>query len=129
MFLEKLPGNAVLVWMAVAALSLASLPEAAAVRSIIVAPWCEEMVFRWGLHDSLMRRIGDRHRPWAALIVAIAFAMCHLATVQQPSDLPRAAATFFPALWIGLIFERAKKLNPCVAWHAIFNFAWLLGTR
>jgi membrane protease YdiL (CAAX protease family) len=113
---------AVLAWLGVALAGLAWLPTEAALRSLWLAPWCEEAVIRWGVQAPLARRVGPRA---AVRLSALAFGAAHMAFAQDAQDLWRAAATVLPAAWIGLDFARHGRLSRCVAWHAGFNLLWL----
>jgi membrane protease YdiL (CAAX protease family) len=112
----------VLAWLGVSLAGLALLPVEAAVRSLWLAPWCEEAVVRWGVQAPLARRIGPRA---AVLLSALAFASAHMVFAQDVPGLWRAAATALPAAWIGLDFARHGSVARCVAWHAGFNLLWL----
>jgi membrane protease YdiL (CAAX protease family) len=113
-----------LAWLGVALAGLALLPVEAALRSLWLAPWCEEAVARWGLQAPLARRLGQR---WAVPLTALVFGMLHLLFARSAADAWRAAATALPAAWIGAVFARSGRLAPCAAWHAAFNFLWLAG--
>jgi membrane protease YdiL (CAAX protease family) len=86
---------------------------------LLGAPLVEEVSFRLGLQESLLRRL-PAGRAWAAnLITALAFAGAHL--LVRPGWL--AVATVLPALLIGHLYGRTRCLLPCVLWHALFNLA------
>lgn len=120
---ERAPPAAALVcWLAIALGGLALLPSAGALRSLWLAPWCEEAVCRWGLQAPLARRFGPHAALWLS---AAAFGLAHLMFARDPPDAWRALATALPAAWIGAVFARTGRLTPCVAWHAGFNLAWL----
>lgn len=91
---------------------------------VVFAPVVEELVFRAGLQESLLRRLACWHRgAFAAnLITALAFATAHVAL--HPIRL--AALTLLPALLVGRVYEQRRRLAPCVALHAGFNAIWLL---
>jgi membrane protease YdiL (CAAX protease family) len=109
-------------WLAVAVAGLVMMSTSSAVRSLWLAPWLEEVVWRWGLQAPLARRFG----PAAAVgLSALAFGLAHLLFARDAADAWRAAATAWPAAWIGLVFARSGRLAPCVAWHAGFNLLWL----
>jgi membrane protease YdiL (CAAX protease family) len=122
----RTPAAALACWLALAAMGLALLPAGAALRSIWLAPWCEEAVWRWGLQAPLARRCGPRAAVW---ISALAFGLAHWLFASGAADAWRAAATVLPAAWIGLVFARGGRLVPCVAWHAGFNLLWLAVSR
>jgi len=110
-------------WFAIAVGGLACLPFGSALRSLWLAPWLEEVVWRWGLQAPLARRLGPRAATWLS---AVAFGLAHLLFASGPDDAWRAAATALPAAWIGAVFARSGRLSPCVAWHAGFNLLWLV---
>lgn len=91
---------------------------------LVVAPWLEEIVFRIGLHASLLARGADtpRHRLAANLLTAVAFAAAHMV---WRADLS-AGLTLLPAVLVGCVYQRWRQLLPCVAMHALFNGLWLL---
>ena len=102
---------------------MAVLPAQAAVRSVWIAPLVEETVLRLGVQDGLSRRL-----PVAApALAALVFVAAHALFAHSPMQLLQAAATSVPAAWIGLVYRRTRRLAPCIAWHAVFNLAWLGG--
>ncbi|MEP6505143.1 MAG: CPBP family glutamic-type intramembrane protease [Betaproteobacteria bacterium] len=103
------------------------LPIGAALRSILFAPLVEEAVFRLGVQDALSMRLPARQVRFAPALTALAFASLHLLLAPSVRAWPLAAATALPAWWIGVLYERHRRLAPCVAWHAAFNLAWLGG--
>jgi uncharacterized protein len=120
---ERAPSVAALAcWLGVSLIGLALLPAGSVLRSLWLAPWCEEVVWRWGLQTPLARRFGPRA---AVCLSALAFGLAHLVFARDQVDAWRAAATALPAAWIGLVFARSGRLAPCVAWHAGFNLVWL----
>ena len=120
---ESAPKDAALAcWLGIAIAGVALLPTGAALRSLWIAPWVEEAVWRWGLQAPLARRFGHAA---AITLSALAFGLAHLLFAADPADAWRAAATALPAAWIGLVFARRGRLVPCVAWHAGFNLLWM----
>jgi membrane protease YdiL (CAAX protease family) len=92
---------------------------------LLAAPVLEEVVFRAGLQEALLRRFGDRGNAVALLIncvTALAFAAAHL--LRQSPML--AALTVLPALLIGALYQRQRRLWPCIGTHSLFNGLWLL---
>ena len=86
------------------------------------APLIEEVIFRLGLQETLLRRLPGG-RGWVANVVtAVVFAGAH--ALQRPGWL--AASTLLPALALGLIYGRSRRLAPCVLWHALFNLAGIV---
>lgn len=89
---------------------------------LVFAPLAEEIVFRLGLHETLLRR-GWAARP-AGLLVALVFGLAHLALRGEL----QAVAVALPALAIGVVYQSRRKLAPCVLLHALMNGIWLLAT-
>lgn len=86
---------------------------------LVFAPLVEEAVFRAGLQEFLLRReLGGR---LANGITAVAFALGHLAVRAQAGAL----AVVVPALLIGAVYGRRRRLRHCVALHAALNALWL----
>lgn len=108
-------------------LALATVPGAATfhwVALLVVAPIAEEVVFRAGLHDALLHRWHDKGGFATVLVnvvTAIAFAAAHVAA---RGDIA-AAATLWPALAIGWLYQKQRRLVPCIALHALFNGVWI----
>lgn len=93
---------------------------------IVLAPFFEEIVFRGGLQESLLRRLSSSRGagPWVANVVtAAAFAAAHVLTHLSLV----AVLTVLPALAVGWLYQRTRRLAPCIALHAFFNAAWLFG--
>jgi membrane protease YdiL (CAAX protease family) len=106
-----------LAWGLSAAMGLQAL-----LVNLLLAPWLEEYLLRSGLQESL-----HRHRPTASpvpalLLCALVFAAAHVAL--RP-DL-WSACTVFPALLLGGVYARWRRLAPCALLHAFFNLLWLL---
>jgi membrane protease YdiL (CAAX protease family) len=101
---------------------------------LLVSPVVEEVVFRLGLQQTLIDRTplapDISHRPHRlqrlrpTVATAAAFAAAHF--ILRPSLT--SALTFLPALAIGAVYERQRRVLPCVALHALFNTVWCLGT-
>ena len=111
--------------VAIALASAWAVAPADALWLVLVAPALEETVFRAGLQEELLRN-ARLHAAAGALLAnvltALAFAAVHLAV--QPGLL--AGLTVLPALCIGAIYQRQRRLAPCIALHAFFNALWLL---
>ena len=117
-------------WRVVALLALVLLaafvaPPAQALALLVLAPVLEEVVFRAGLQSFLLQHLRG-HAAFGAhtanLLTAVAFAAAHVAV--RPSLL--AALTLVPALLVGALYQRQRRLVPCIALHAAFNAIWLL---
>lgn len=111
--------------VALFALAGAALAPAPLATLLVVAPVLEEVVFRVGLQEALLRHLGQR-RAGAALnanlLTALAFAAAHIAV--RPGLL--AGLTVLPALLIGYVYQRGRRVTPCIALHVLFNATWLL---
>lgn len=114
-------------WAAAALVALALLhgrlqgPLATWVLHVALAPWVEELVFRRGLQEALLRAGLGGGRAIAA--TAALFAVAH--GVARSWWL--AAGVLAPALLIGVLYARRRRVGPCVALHAALNAACLLG--
>lgn len=114
------------------ALGLASLPGVALLivvfsvpltlrvwMLLVLAPLTEELVFRAGLHEALLRRLPSKLA--ANALSALVFALVH---VLARGDVA-AIAVALPALLIGTVYARWRLLWPCVLLHAAMNAIWL----
>jgi membrane protease YdiL (CAAX protease family) len=87
---------------------------------VVLAPLLEEAVFRAGLHEWLLRR-GTRF--WTSnLLTALVFGGVHALLRVDPL----AWATALPALMVGRVYERTRRVRWCVVLHAAMNGSWLL---
>lgn len=89
---------------------------------LIGAPIVEEIIFRLGLQSELMSRLGPRLAGLANALTALVFSLAH--GLSQSS--PWAWMTLLPALAIGCVYARSRRLAPCVALHATCNAIWFL---
>jgi membrane protease YdiL (CAAX protease family) len=86
---------------------------------LIVAPLIEEVLLRVGLHETLLRRAAP---PWLAVVAtSLAFGLAHAAIRGDAAALVVA----LPALLIGVVYQRTRRLRLCVALHATMNALWL----
>ncbi len=106
------------VTVAVTATAAGAMPWALA-WLLVGAPLAEEVIFRRGLQETLLRRLPGSRHGWANLLTGLVFAGAHV--VVRPGWT--AAATLLPALALGLLYGRTRRLLPCVFWHALFNLA------
>lgn len=83
------------------------------------APLAEEAVFRAGLQEALLRRQGSALV--ANGLTALAFGLAHVLVRGDAGAFVLAA----PALLIGAVYGRWRRLRLCVALHAALNAAWL----
>jgi membrane protease YdiL (CAAX protease family) len=86
------------------------------------APVVEEVIFRLGLQQELLARL--RSPAMANAATALAFALAHgLSQVTGQSLL-----TLLPALVIGVLYQRSRRVAPCIALHCAFNAIWLVSS-
>jgi len=105
-------------------IGLAAMSAGVATPRVVVllalAPLAEEVVFRAGLHETLLRRLQS---PWTAnAVTALTFALAHALLRGDPAAL----GIVLPALLIGAVYTRTRRLGPCVGLHAVMNAAWLV---
>ena len=86
---------------------------------LLLSPLFEEAVFRAGLQEWLLRRGLTAHR--ANLSAAFAFGSLHALVRLQWM----AFAVAVPALLVGGVYGRWRRLRWCVLAHAGMNGAWL----
>lgn len=111
--------------LALALLPIAALAPAPVAVLLVFAPVAEELVFRGGLQETLLRRLNGRFAAGALIanvLTALAFAAAHVAL--NPGVL--AVLTVLPALCVGWVYQQQRRLAPCIALHALFNATWLL---
>ena len=88
---------------------------------LIAAPVLEETLFRGGVQEALLRH---GKAAWAAnVLTAAAFGLAHVAARGDGA----AFAVVLPALAVGVVYNRWRRLRWCVALHAAMNAAWLAG--
>ena len=111
-------GVLALVWVADAA-TQAGVSTGRVALLLIVAPLAEEVLFRAGLHETLLRRAVA---PWLANVAtALAFGVLHAALRGDVAAL----AVALPALLTGALYQRTRRLRHCIALHAAMNALWL----
>lgn len=111
-----------LVVVAMAAAFAASHGGVAAERIVVlllVAPLAEEVVFRAGLHEAFLRRAVPALLANAA--TALAFGLAHVLVRGEAAAL----LVVLPALMIGTVYQRARRVRHCVLLHAAMNALWL----
>lgn len=88
---------------------------------VVGAPVVEEVIFRLGLQQELLQRL-QPHSAWLANgLTALVFSVAH-----ELSHSPvMALLTLLPAVFIGHVYQRSRRLAPCIALHAFFNVIWL----
>lgn len=110
-------------WLAAGLLGLMAaraLGQPQAFTLLVLAPLAEEIVFRLGVQEALLRR--GLAWPAANVLTAVAFALAHLPTHPWAWSL----LTFVPALALGALYARTRRLAPCVLLHAAMNGVWLV---
>lgn len=91
--------------------------------TVVMAPLCEEILFRGILQDALTVKYGPLR---GILIASAVFGVIHLIPQQ-------AINAFFVGIVLGYIYYRTRSLIPVIAIHAINNavsyLSWMLGGR
>lgn len=95
------------------------VPAGSVVWMLAGAPVVEEVIFRLGLQQELLTRLCPASA--ANVLTGLAFAAAH----GLSQGTPQALLTLLPALAIGAIYQRSRRLAPSVALHAAFNAVWL----
>lgn len=86
---------------------------------LVLAPLLEEAVFRAGAQECLLRRGAPA---WVANVgTAVAFGLAHAALRGEWAGFAVAA----PALLLGWVYSRSRRLLPCITLHALMNAVWL----
>jgi len=84
----------------------------AVARTVILTPFCEEVLVRGLIYGTLRLR----HAPWiAAALSAAPFAFVHF------YDGFGTALVFTSAIAYSIVYERTRSLMPCIAAHASWN--------
>ncbi|MDP3859737.1 MAG: JDVT-CTERM system glutamic-type intramembrane protease [Stagnimonas sp.] len=112
--------------------------DAVLIASLLAAAVLEELIFRLGIQESLLRWsaargssppgwVRSRYRGVSAsnLATAALFALAH-ALARSPW---LGLASLAPALLLGWLYERRRQVWPCMALHAALNLIWLLAAR
>lgn len=86
---------------------------------LLAAPVLEELVFRSGLHEHLLRR-GSADN--ATHLTTLAFGLAHAVTRGPALGL----AVLLPAWLIGRLYQRQRRVASCIAVHTVFNLGWLM---
>ena len=112
---------AVIAASAALLLALAAPADAALrVSLLLAAPLTEELVFRAGLQEQLLRRNWGR---WPAILsTAVIFSLLHGITRGSVIGL----AVFAPACLLGWIYQLKRQVLLCIATHSALNLAWWL---
>lgn len=95
-------------------------PLLALALGVLLAPWVEEVVFRLGMQQGLLDR---GWRPWpTVLATALVFGLAHALLRADWFGL----ATALPALVLGGLYLKTRRVAACAALHAVFNLIWWL---
>jgi membrane protease YdiL (CAAX protease family) len=107
------------LWLLAGLLGAAALLPGRLAVLLVLAPVIEELLFRAGLQETLLRR---GLRPlWANLATSLAFGLLHGLT----RSWPLAAAVLLPSLVLGRVYQGNRRLEPVVALHAAMNLFWV----
>lgn len=105
--------------------------DTALIGKLLLAAVLEEIVFRVGLHEGLLRwresrSVARPSRGWvisaANALTAVFFALAHALSRFAWLGL----ATLPTALLLGWVYERYRRVWPCMLLHAAFNLIWVL---
>lgn len=86
---------------------------------LVLAPVIEELLFRAGLQETLLRR--GLQPLWANLATTLAFVLLHGLT----RSWPLAAGVLLPSLLLGRMYQGTRRVGPVVALHAAMNLFWI----
>jgi membrane protease YdiL (CAAX protease family) len=95
------------------------MPSWPAVWLLAGAPVVEEVIFRLGVQHELLARW--RSPAVANVLTALVFALAH----GWSQGTWQSLLTLLPALFIGSVYQRSRRVLPCIALHAAFNAIWL----
>jgi membrane protease YdiL (CAAX protease family) len=90
-----------------------------AVVALLIAPVCEELMFRGLLLQSLRRRMSPE---WAVIVQALAFALAHPMLSPTLGDLAVVPALFLLGAVSGVVAVRRGDLSASIMLHIGFNF-------
>jgi hypothetical protein len=86
---------------------------------LLLAPLAEEAIFRSGVQESLLRKGVPSHT--ANALTAVFFGLAHVLLQGNISSL----GVVLPALLVGALYSRTRRLLPCVLLHAAMNAVWV----
>ncbi len=79
---------------------------------VLLAPLCEEIIFRAWLLEAWRKFVG----PWLALVMsAVAFSLVH------PMGLVANLIFIIPGLLLGALWLKTRSLITCISTHALYN--------
>jgi membrane protease YdiL (CAAX protease family) len=110
--------------IAVAALTAASAQPWPLLVALLLAPVLEEAVFRAGLQDGLLHAGVP---PWRANgLTALAFMAAHVLLLGGSAQ---TVSVVLPALLVGAVYNRWRRLRLCIALHMAMNALWIVLQR
>lgn len=86
---------------------------------LLLAPWAEETLLRGAVHATLLER--GMGALAANLASALLFGLLH----GLARSWMLGALVVLPALAVGWLYGRTRRIAPCAALHATFNASWL----
>jgi len=86
---------------------------------LMLAPLAEEAIFRSGVQESLLRSGVPHH--YANALTAVLFGLAHVVLQGDISVF----GVVLPALLVGALYWRTRRLLPCVLLHAAMNAVWV----
>jgi membrane protease YdiL (CAAX protease family) len=89
------------------------------VVALVIAPVCEELMFRGLLLQSLRRRMSPE---WAVIVQALAFALAHPMLSPTLGDFAVVPALFALGAVSGIVAVRRGDLSASIMLHVGFNF-------
>lgn len=97
--------------------------------TLMTAAVIEEVIFRLGIQEHLLRRAESPQRTGTAMLSGPSVANLLTASVfGLAHGLLRswtlAFATLPAALALGWLYQRRRRVGPCIALHALLNLAW-----
>ncbi len=89
--------------------------------ALIVYPFLEECIFRYGLLNYLDKKY--KHRKIINnIIISLVFSALHFIRY----DFLHSALIFIPSFILGVIWQKKQKLWLCYLVHALFNFIYCI---
>jgi membrane protease YdiL (CAAX protease family) len=89
-----------------------------AVVAVVIAPVCEELLFRGLLLQSLRRRMSPE---WAVIVQALVFALAHPMLSPTVGDVAVVPALYLLGAISGVIAARRGDLSASIMLHVGFN--------
>ncbi|MEX0961725.1 MAG: type II CAAX endopeptidase family protein [Simkaniaceae bacterium] len=91
--------------------------------TVILAPFCEEFLFRGFIQNSLKRLFGLIP---TLLITSLLFSLIHYSPSQGYANLPLLTTLFVFSLFLGFSYEKTGSLLAPIFLHLIFNLVTIL---